>query len=215
MSEKSNALLQVRIEQLRMQIQSKRDPQQIANCTGCEFTEEPSGKYFELFLFEKNIHLSYPELVATDFQGKTELPISSQAMICYHLLTADGSPMEDRWISFAELPDGRFYQKAFQGYSGDELASYFGNDVNLFKKVNQLLQGESLSVGDAGFRYMALPKVPLAVIYFMGDDEFPSTCKLLFDASARHYLPTDACAILGSMLTHRILQCVKTGEERS
>jgi hypothetical protein len=214
MSEKSNALLQVRIEQLRLQIQSKRDPQQIANYTGIDYFEEQSGNYFELFLFEKKIHLSYPELVATDFKDNNELPISTQVMICYHLLAADGSSIDGRWISFAELPDGKFYQKAFQGYSGDVLASYFGNDIDLFKKTNQYLHGESQLLGDASFLYMALPRVPLALIYFTGDDEFPSTCKLLFDASARHYLPTDACAILGSMLTHRLLNGAKAVKER-
>jgi hypothetical protein len=209
MSEKSNALLQFRIEQLRTQLQSKRDPQQIANNTGCEYFEEQTGNYFKLLLFEKKIQLSYPGLVATDFKDYNELPISTQAMICYHFLTADGCSIEGRWISFAELPDGKFYQKAFQGYSGDELARYFGNDIDLFRKTNQYLQGKSQLLGDAGFLYTALPRVPLVVIYYAGDDEFPSTCKILFDASARHYLPTDACAILGSMLTHRLLNGAK------
>lgn len=209
MSEKSNALLQVRIEQLRLQIQSKSDPHLIANNTGCEYFEELSGNYFNFLFFEKQIHLSYPGLVATDFKDNYELPISTQAMICYHFLAADGISIEGRWISFAELPDGKFYQKAFQGYSGDELASYFGNDIDLFRKTNQYLQGESQPLGDAGFLYTALPRVPLAVIFYTGDDEFPSTCKILFDASTRHYLPTDACAILGSMITHRLLNGAK------
>jgi hypothetical protein len=32
----------------------------------------------------------------------------------------------------------------------------------------------------------------------------------LFDASASHYLPTDACAIAGSMLTRQLIKSAKT-----
>jgi hypothetical protein len=45
----------------------------------------------------------------------------------------------------------------------------------------------------------------LAVVYHLGDENFPASCQILFDASACHYLPTDVCAILGSMLTRKLL----------
>lgn len=209
MSEKSNALLQVRIEELRLQIQKINNPHQISIKTGCEFVELASGKYFKIYFFDKLLNISYPELVATEDQQSYELPVSTQALMCYYLLTADGSPFENRWISFAELPNGKFYQKAFQGYSGDEISNYFGNDVNKFININYGLNGNPLTFGDAGFSYMAFPRVPLAVVYHLGDEDFPATCKILFDASAYHYLPTDAFAILGSMLAHRILNKAK------
>jgi hypothetical protein len=41
--------------------------------------------------------------------------------------------------------------------------------------------------------------------YWLGDEDFPSSCKVLFDESASHYLPIDACAILGGMLTRKII----------
>ncbi len=31
----------------------------------------------------------------------------------------------------------------------------------------------------------------MAVNYWCGDEDFPSSCKILFDSSASHYLPTD------------------------
>ena len=43
------------------------------------------------------------------------------------------------------------------------------------------------------------------VTYWLGDEDFPSSCKILFDESASHYLPIDGCAILGSMLVRRLL----------
>jgi len=46
----------------------------------------------------------------------------------------------------------------------------------------------------------------LLAVYWQGDEDFPSTCQVLFDASASHYLPTDAYAILGSTLTRRLIK---------
>jgi hypothetical protein len=41
-------------------------------------------------------------------------------------------------------------------------------------------------------------------VYWQGDEDFDASCQVLFDASARHYLPTDAYAILGSTLTRML-----------
>jgi hypothetical protein len=47
------------------------------------------------------------------------------------------------------------------------------------------------------------------VAYWLGDEDFPSTCQILFDAAAGHYLPSDAYAILGSTLTRRLIKVAK------
>jgi hypothetical protein len=125
-------------------------------------------------------------------------------MLLYYLLTADGAPLTGRWVSFADLPDGRVYDTAFQGYSGDVIAKAFGLDLNGFKSACGKTGGASVEVGSASFIFQALPRVPLMLTYWQGDEDFPSSCKVLFDESASHYLPIDACAILGGMLTHRL-----------
>jgi hypothetical protein len=133
------------------------------------------------------------------------LPDFQLAMLMYYLLTADGAPLTGRWVSFADLPDGRVYDTAFQGYSGDVIAKAFGLDLNGFKSACGKTGGASVEVGSASFIFQALPRVPLMLTYWQGDEDFPSSCKVLFDESASHYLPIDACAILGGMLTRKII----------
>jgi hypothetical protein len=43
------------------------------------------------------------------------------------------------------------------------------------------------------------------VVYWLGDEDFPPSARVLFDASAGQHLPTDAFALLGSTLTHRLI----------
>jgi hypothetical protein len=78
--------------------------------------------------------------------------------------------------------------------------------LRAFQSACESLNGAPHSLGDAAFRFQALPRLDLLVVYHLGDEDFPSTCKVLFDANTNHYLPTEACAILGSMSVQKILR---------
>jgi len=127
-------------------------------------------------------------------------------MLLYYFHTADGTPLTGRWISFADLPAGRFYNQAFQGYTGSELQRYFKNDIESLKLAALRSSGSLVpdSPGNLAFRFQALPHVPLLLVIWEGDEDFPPSFQFLFDAATAHYLPTDACAILGSTLTGRL-----------
>ncbi len=133
------------------------------------------------------------------------LPDELLVLLLLNLNTANGTPIDGRWVSFADLPDGRFYNRAFQSYTGDKLAGHFCTDLTAFERAAINLDGVKLGYKDAAYAFHVLPRVMLAVIYHLGDEDFPPTCQVVFDASASHYLPSDACAMLGSMLTRKIL----------
>ena len=64
-------------------------------------------------------------------------------------------------------------------------------------------------LGDLAYTFQALPRVSLLLVFWKGDEDFPASFQVLFDASASHYLPTDAYAILGSTLTRRLIKSAK------
>ena len=87
------------------------------------------------------------------------------------------------------------------------LVKTFGLDINALRKACEKLEGVALSgYGDAAYVIQALPRIPVLVNYWQGDEDFPSTCKLLFDESVSHYLPTEACAILGNMVARKLVK---------
>ena len=189
----------------------RRDLQQVsaillAERTGSNFITSNSGNgEFRLSLFDMPARFMYPGFVSLSLTDE-ELPLPIQAVLAYYFHTSDGAPLSGEWISFAELPDGRMYNLAFQGYSGDALAKSYGLDVTSFRATCEKCGGTPTSTGDAAYLFQALPRLPMLVNYWCGDEDFPSTCKILFDRNASHYLPTDVCAILGSMLTRKILK---------
>lgn len=135
------------------------------------------------------------------------------SLILTYLQTADGSPSADRWISFRELPNGAFYHRAFQGYAPDRLSKRWELDLDGFVEACGKLGSTRLDIGDAGFVMQVLPRIDIAAIYWLGDEDFPSRSSLLFDANASHYMVTDGLAILGSQLVGKILAAGTTGSD--
>jgi hypothetical protein len=195
-----------RVEELREALQQV-PANLLAERTGASYQVLGPGRgEFRLSLFDSPVLVTYPDLMGIDIKTDDELPLPFQAVLAYYFYSSDGAPQTGQWVSFADLPDGRIYNQAFQGYSGDELAKAFGLQVDAFKAACEKSGGMATPIGDAAYIFYALPRSPLLVNYWCGDDDFPSACKLLFDSSVSHYLPTDVCAILGSMLTRKLVK---------
>lgn len=182
-------------------------PQQLAANTAAAY--HPTGHadgQFHLQLWGSSVLLDYPQLVARDQTTGEPLNSFDQALLAYYFHLSDGTPQASRWIAFTELPDGQFYTQAFQGYTGDQLARTFQNDLTAFKKAALALGGEPQPLGDLAFSFRALPHISLLAVCWLGDEDFPSSYRILFDASVSHHLSTDACAILGSTLARKLIK---------
>jgi hypothetical protein len=199
------ARLAPRMEELRLRLEGI-EPAVLADRTGSEFT----GSEFRLHLWGIPVSLTLPGFTALDAITRQPLRPDQEMLLLYYFSTADGTPETGQWISFADLPGGRFYNQAFQGYTGHELVKVFGCDRIAFAHAAADLDGRPYPLGDAAFIFHALPRVALLVIFWQGEEnegaiDFPPSFQILFDASANRYLPTDACAILGSSLTRRLI----------
>jgi len=210
-------LLAARLDEMRDELIAK-SPGELADFTGTTFyrTEQEIGE-FRFQLWERDVALSYPELVASDRQSGEQLSSSSLALVLYYFLTCDGTRPSGQWISFSELPDGRFYNQAYQGYTGGKLAQVFQNDFDKFCLIAESLGGRRVHLlGDAAYEYNVLPMVNLLVVTWQGDEDFNATYQVLFDAAVTHHLPTDAGAITASILAGRLLsELEKSNENRN
>lgn len=159
--------------------------------------------------FDGPYTVSYPQFEAYQGTTREECPPRLLFLFLHYLHTADGTSQADRWIAFREVPHAMFYNPAFQAGSGDRLVHTFGNDLAGFKEAAVKAGGDELSLGDAAFRFQALPRVPLGVIYWLGDEELAPYAHVLFDKSAGHYLSAEGLSMLGRELCSRIVRCSK------
>lgn len=200
-------LLAARLAELREALCS-RNPGQLAADTGAHYSEHDQvSPGFRFQLWDREVRMNFPELIAYEEDSGQELPASSQALLLYYFFTCDGAAPSAQWISFSELPDGCFYNQAFQGYTGGKLARAFQSDFDLFCQAAENLGGKRVYLlGDAAYEYNVLPLVNLLVVTWRGDEEFSATYQILFDAAVSHHIPTDACAIIGSILSGRLVK---------
>ncbi len=192
-----------RIEEARNTLQT-RAPEEIVERSGCEFDD---GRY-RLDFMERTYTLDQALTVRRADTGD-EAAAFMQSIILMYLATADGTPPFAHWISFHELPDGQFYEQAFRGYSGEELVRGLNGDIEAFQRASLKLHGEPIRLGDAAFAFRILPRLRFAVVMYAGDEDFPAQARVLFEATAPHYLSTDGLAILGGQLVGQIVKAAK------
>lgn len=199
-----SASLLIRVDELRSLLRLA-DPIVLAKRIAGSYLESRPGEgSLHLLMWGREVSLSFPALIAYD-ESDRELNPAFQAMLVYHVYTSDGSPAAGHFIAFSELPDGKFYAQAFQGYTGDELRRHFGGDRLRFEGAARKQGGHGYPLADAAFAFQFLPRLALLVVFWAGDEELPPSYQVLFDAAASRHLPTDACAIAGSMLTRQLM----------
>lgn len=204
-----------RVEGLRAEL-AAMDPAAVAARAGAAYRAAAAGRgEIRFAVWGREIAVGVPGFVARDPATGAESDPGMQALIAYYLRTTDGSPEERRWIPFAQLPDGAFYFKAFQGYTGELLVRAYGRDLDALARAAEGLGGRREAEGDLAYSFRPLPRVPILLVCWSGDEEFPPSARLLFDASAGRHLPTDICAVLGGTLTRRLIRAKgKSGERR-
>lgn len=180
---------------------NRREPADLAAACGADF----DGECVVIKMWDRPVSLGPPAWTAVDLATGADLDLMSQALLIYYLYSCDGTPAAGTWIAFTELPDGRFYTQAFQSYTGQRLAGRFGNDLATFRAAALELGATPAPLADAAFRLQVLPFVPVLIVCWQGDEDFAPSYRLLFDAHVAHQLPTDACAVLGSQITGRLL----------
>lgn len=181
------------------------DPYAAAARAGGEVLRGADGPEVQLRYWRETVRVAWArgQVVASD---GSSLPLPAQLLLLHYLITADGTPLADRWSSFRDLPDGRFYDGAFRKRACLPLARAFGERPDLFVAAGERLDGTRLTYGDVSFMFRVLPRVRVAVILHTQDDEFPADANLLFDAALRHYLPIEDVAVLGGMVAVALLR---------
>jgi hypothetical protein len=184
-----------------------RDPHEMADAAAVLYHSDNTARgAFEIRFLDSIYRVEWPAGTVWKTGDDVEsADIATSILLLHYLLSADGTPLPGQWIAFRNLPGGLGYDTAFEGRASLRLAHIFGDNRLAFESAAKALLGENLAFGDASFLFRALPRVWLAIILHVADDEFPASAQVLFDAGASHYLPTEDLAVLGGMLTGRLI----------
>jgi len=183
------------------------DPRLVALRSDTKYTSlTEASSQIKVRFWDKDYVVHYPEVSVEEVEASQESPIAIKILILRYLINADGSPLADSWVAFREFPGGRVYDAAFRQRANLRLAQTFGRDLDGFMAAAEVLGGTRLTYGDASFLFPIFPRLRLAAVLYLADEEFPASANVLFDAAASHYLPTEDLAVLGGMLAGRLVK---------
>jgi len=189
------------LDVLRGEVRGKHPGRLALDCGGILVDQK-----IQLNYWGQAVEISCDDWVARRLTDGTECSVYDGGMLLYYLRQADGTPLAERWIGYRELPGGSFYSQAFQGYTGDRLRRLFGEQPEAYIKAAQALDGVALTaLPGLAYAFQPLPRIRLASILYLGDEEFPARASILFDAAACHYMTTDGLALLGAGLVGRLI----------
>ncbi len=132
--------------------------------------------------------------------------VGTAILLLLYLLESTGRSLEDRWVSFEQLPGGAGYMGSFRGRVIGPVLSTFGARPEALAEAAVALGGEPLALGDVAVRLPALPRVPIAYVVWGGDAEFAPSATVVFDASVEGYLDAEVVTVLAELATRRLVE---------
>ncbi len=147
-----------------------------------------------------------PEAEVTPAAGASEIPLREQILILHYLANAGGSPLTGRLITYRDLPSGVVYFPTFSKRTTDQLTMRFGRDAAGLVKAAEQAGGLPGDMGDATVIIDIFPRVPITLVLWAGDDEFPARMNLLFDANITDYMEPEDVTVACEVLTWRLIR---------
>ena len=153
-----------------------RDGNLIIECLGREFAISPDG----------------------ELESRGHITPWIKILLLHYITTHGKAELSGRWVSFSELKSGMVKASSFFRDGEEPLKELF--DCSL-EKVSAVL--ESLGARQSGdfptpcaWNIFLLPKVPVVILYWPDEDEFPSKVKILFDRTADKFLDVESIIFL-------------------
>ena len=148
--------------------------------------------------------------VEISLMDKEEVPLLDKILLLHYFTQAKGTPISNKLISFKELPEGAGYFPTFYKRAIKPLVTYFGNEPHRLPDMAKLLGGREADYGDVSVTINALSRVPLTLVLWQGDDEFPPEGSIMFDRTISDYLPTEDIIFLCQTTAWRLVKLLKS-----
>lgn len=172
---------------------SQLDPADVCRRSGAQF-DEGSGSYCIDYLQERyRISPSSRTIALIQGTPSPEDPsIDLKVILITYLINAQEVPLADKIVAGSSLTGGKCFFQGSHQFPLDPLIERYGRDTEGFLDRGVSFGAARERYGDVGLRFAVLPRVPVIMVLWGADEEFPARLSCLFDASIEQHLPLDA-----------------------
>lgn len=170
------------------------DPEQVAGCSGAEYWDEED--VYVVLAFGKPYLVDHNERqireIGPEYHFHADHATHFGLMVPLYLSSCTPVEPSGNLISPRSLPHGAAFFKGPHEIPEEVLAHHFGSNPGRLIEAGEKLGGARTKGGDAAVVIPTLPRLPVTVILWVGDLEFPARAQMLLDDTAAQHLGLDA-----------------------
>ena len=174
----------------------------------------PAEKTIIINHLNRSYSIGFPNGVVSLLGSEDPIPIRDKILILHYLIRAKGTPLSGKTITYKELHDGINYYPTFFKRAISPIVNNFGKEPQRLVDVSQNFSGRLADYGDLAVTIDAFPYVPITIVLWKGDEEFPADGNLLFDSTIQDYLPIEDITILSEVIAWGLVRLLKTGGDK-
>ena len=179
------------------------DPADVISRTGCDF--DPESRRYRIKIWERFYCVDLKKYeVRPEDPGPESFHGYLHLFILYFLMKSSPLLPEGKWVSEKDIKGGAAFFRGPHTLPAERISQEFGNDIQAFRETCEKLGGVPLDLADAAFFFQITPTVPVAVLYWLGDEDFSCETKLLFDRTIEQQLPLDIIFALAAEVCHAL-----------
>lgn len=198
-----NLILGKEYDALWMTIKN-RSTDDIVQSTGISYNNILNKFVFEFMKQKIYVDMLNKTISSTD---DTKIEYELGVVIVTYLTLAKNLVLSDDWITVNQIPAGNMFFQGVHTLPVEKIIEYFGSDSQFLGSTCQRLGGKMVfTTADTGYQFKLLPKVPIQMLYWFKDYEFPARVSILFDRTVDQFLLLDGILALVNVFIKRLQQ---------
>jgi hypothetical protein len=138
------------------------------------------------------------------------VPIHYKVLMLHYFIYHSGERPKGDWISFQDIPDGLLYTDIYKARTSIPLSVTLGDDSRLLIDSARHLGGnESNLGGDISVLLEPFFGVPVGIVFWNGDENFPPEVNFLYDSSISKIFPAEDVVVLTQSIVGEIRKFIK------
>jgi len=179
--------------------------------SGAQYQVIDSQKVILVEYLNQSYQVTLPDVEISLGDSEETVPLREKILILHYLTQARGTPLSNKIITYKELPEGANYFRTFSKRAIKPLVDHFGQEPGQLVNTAEKLGGRRVDYGDVAVTIDAFSRVPVTLVLWRGDEEFPAEGSILFDSTISDYLATEDINVLCEIIAWRLVKLLRAG----
>jgi len=204
------------------------DPQEIAQRARCRYVSQANRQlpgdskqgidgYWVINFLGREYRIDPIQHLINEVAHNTvQRPADFMEQLCIlaYLIKAQDIPLADKLTGVGQLDSGEFFFRGIHEMPTEKIAAAFGICPQQLCEAGEALGGRRVQYGDGAIELQLLPRIPITIIVWAEDEEFPARASILFDQTAADHIALDALQAAVNLVVKALIGKVADHQEK-